>query len=450
MLRILAGSKLFFVAAALLVAGGPQDAQAFVQANAEVQKDIQPPIIQGPLGFNHRWSKANNTPGYDLVAANPTDYEFASDLGVRTDGKPVMVWEKHTVGQDSDDLWLAYWDGSKWRGMANPNGPDNVTNSAEMSGAPSLMMIGNTPVIAWAESAVDQWGNELNPKIMVVRWDNGYKGFTGAAPDVISTDQASNRLPSLSINPATNKPGVAWAHGTQIFFRQWNGSAWVGKASSAPDWVNGSDVVGNYPVRLGFASDGTPHATWMYEPTPGGNSHIYHRYWNGSSWRGYASAASDIVSAGWQYNYAPSMVMDSAGRPVIVWATVVGPDGYTALFLRRWSGSAWVGMQGQASADLIISSEIGVGKPSLALGADGKPGVAWYGASLDPDPFYSRWNGSAWVGLNSAVPEPLTEDDNEVADVRLRFAPNGKPMVSWTQETTPMSSVSDVAFTRWF
>lgn len=408
-----------------------------------------PPIF-GTLGFTHRWSHADKSAGIEAVAANPTVYEWAPDLRVRTDGNPVIVWEQILPAYEEGEIWLAYWNGAKWRGMANANGPDKITNTASNSTRPSLVLMGNNPVISWTEQDVDQYGNPITSRILVTRWDgSSWRGFAGTAPDEVSADPQNNWLSSLALNPITNQPAVLWSHNQQILFREWNGTAWVGKLGATPDVINGTDLSASYPPRLAFSPTGTPFATWMFDPPVGDKTQIYFRRWDGASWRGYTWGGSDNLSVGYNYNYAPSLAVDAGGLPMVAWSALDGPGGNNAVLLKRWNGSAWVGMAGQAQADIVVDTDFGVGRPSLAVAPDGKPGVAWFGASLDPDVFYSRWDGTSWVGLTGAAPQAVTNDANEPYDPRLVFDANGKPMISWMQEHDPLSSTWDLFFARW-
>jgi hypothetical protein len=88
----------------------------------------------------------------------------------------------------------------------------------------------------------------------------------------------------------------------------------------------------------------------------------------------------------------PSLATDSAGRVVVAWMQSrciheAGPTGCTyrsAVYLRRFSGSAWAPLGDSTQPGGLSGIDIQCGLPKVAIGPDNEPVVAW-SCYRDPD-----------------------------------------------------------------
>lgn len=96
---------------------------------------------------------------------------------------------------------------------------------------------------------------------------------------------------------------------------------------------------------------------------------------------------------------APSLAIGPDGVPVIGWRDGSGPpsrisndaDDASEIYVKRWSGSKWVEMGAGSASGGGISQNNGVsGDPSLAIGPDGVPVVAWQDNSGGNREIYAR------------------------------------------------------------
>ncbi|NLI40130.1 MAG: DUF11 domain-containing protein [Caldisericales bacterium] len=131
---------------------------------------------------------------------------------------------------------------------------------------------------------------------------------------------------------------------------------------------------------------------------------------------------SDINVSGNSGNSgSPKMVLDSFGRPHIVWSdfTYVSTGSYE-IFYVRWNGTLWVGAAGSVynpsattqPADINVSRSSNPStNPILRLDSAGNPHIAWVervaSSPENRDIYYVRWNGSDWVGANGSAYNPV-------------------------------------------
>ena len=72
----------------------------------------------------------------------------------------------------------------------------------------------------------------------------------------------------------------------------------------------------------------------------------------------------------------PSVCLDEDGNPVIAWED--DSSGNSEIYVKKWTGSAWSEIgSGSASGGGISNNNGYSGNPSIAIGADDKPVVAW-------------------------------------------------------------------------
>ncbi len=104
-------------------------------------------------------------------------------------------------------------------------------------------------------------------------------------------------------------------------------------------------------------------------------------------------------------NLAPSIMLDGADTPWIVWAGVDGHD--DEIFFSRWDGSGW-------SKPMRVNEDNDVPDvlPELELGVNGQPVVSWLGFNGN---IYVRrvrtWDGSGWKDVPVSQEKELSMRD---------------------------------------
>lgn len=136
----------------------------------------------------------------------------------------------------------------------------------------------------------------------------------------------------------------------------------------------------------------------------------------------------------------PSVAIGPDGRPIVAWSDYTG-DSTRQIYVKRWNGSAWgeMGLHSASGTGISNNFQRLAMTPSLAIGPDGKPAVAWANNGDFGWQIYVRgWDGSAWkeLGPSSAggggvswLPGYAGEGASELPSMAI--GPDNKPVVTW-------------------
>ena len=117
----------------------------------------------------------------------------------------------------------------------------------------------------------------------------------------------------------------------------------------------------------------------------------------------------------------------------VAWSDTSAGD--AEIYLRRWDGAAWSELGGSASGGGISNNSGDSVWPSLAVGPDGNPWVAWQDETPGAAEIYvRRWTGAAWepVGSGSASGGGISNNSGDSQFVDLQVAANGQAFAVWT------------------
>jgi hypothetical protein len=163
------------------------------------------------------------------------------------------------------------------------------------------------------------------------------------------------------------------------------------------------------------------------------NDEVYLRRWNGDAWVELdGSASGGGVSDTDDYSLWPSLAVGPDNRPVIAWSNSSNEMPQThQIHTRYWNGVSWKAL-GLPFGDENGPDDGGAGQASLAVGPDGHPIVAWeqFG-DTDYRVFVSRWNGAAWVQVGSGAATDGISGPRYAILPSLAVAPNGRPVLAW-------------------
>ena len=131
----------------------------------------------------------------------------------------------------------------------------------------------------------------------------------------------------------------------------------------------------------------------------------------------------------------PSLAIGPDGTPVVAWTDTT--SGNSEIYLRRWNDTAWVELGGSATGGGISNTGIESGFPSLAIGHDGAAIVAWFERGVKYiDIYLRRWNGAAWVELGgSATGGGISDNSGDSSRASLAIGPDGAPVVAWHDDS---------------
>jgi len=229
---------------------------------------------------------------------------------------------------------------------------------------------------AWSPLGESAWG-----RTHLSRAD----GASSAGGGITSGTGINVRDASVALD-AHGRLFVGWQDEAGINIDAWSGSRWI---DHGPAWGWGPT---GYLYGPSFALDstGTRWVAWADE------SEVYVKSWSGSEWvePGTVGAATPGASV-----REPRLALDPSGDPIVAWMD--DRSGRFQALVKKWNGTAWVGLGGSDLATGISGSASSVEHVRIAADSNGYPIVAWTEGSPG-DLFLRRWNGSAWVGVKIA------------------------------------------------
>jgi len=372
-------------------------------------------------GVNPGRSPAQN--GGALSVTNLVDQHVYPTPG---EGQPPTATPTPTATPPSGSGWQPLTPGSASGGGISNNG--GASQGVTMAVGPN-----NHLYVAWSDTSAG------DAEIYLRRWDGtSWSDLGGSASGGgISNNGGASLWPSLAVAPDGN-PWVAWHDETpgaaEIYIKRWTGTAWepVGSGSASGGGISNNSGASAF-VDLQIASNG--HAFTVWADDSAGNDEIYLRQWNGSAWVALANSASGGgISNSGNRSGRPALALN-AGLPAVAWAEggSVGD-----IYLRRFSGSAWVELGTNSASGGGVSHTAGSSQyATLAYTAAGKPYVAWYDETSGQREIYvATLEGSQWIaaGTGAASGGGISNTSGASKEPSLAVAGSGNPFVAW-QET---------------
>jgi len=237
-------------------------------------------------------------------------------------------------------------------------------------------------------------------------------------------------------------PWVAWEDhsgwNAEIYIRRWSGSSWetVGSGSASGGGISNSNGE-SYDPSLAIGPDGSAFVAW--EDYSVADKEIYVRRWNGSSWEeaGSGSASYGGISDNAGDSRFPTLAAAPDGSVYIAWQD--RSSGENEIYVLRWDGSSWQEVGAGSASGRGVSDNAGDSwLPSLALDSDGTPYVSWEDhGGWNAEIFIRSWNGSSWetVGAGSASGSGISGNAGLSVDPSLAIGPNGTPYIAWEDDT---------------
>ena len=358
-------------------------------------------------------------------------------LAIGPDGAPVVACEHYLY--PNVDIYVRRWNGTAWIKMGDGSASGGGINDNDGDSRSPSVAIGSdgTSVVAWTDNSGGNW------EIYVRRWNGSawVEMAGGSASDGgISDSEGDSDSPSVAIGPVG--PVVAWTDNSggnrEIYVRCLNGSAWVemSSGSASGGGISNNHGDSSYP-SVAIGADGAPVVAWM--DNSNGNYDIYVRQWNGAAWveMGSGSALGSGISNSLSEAKYPSLAIGPDGTPIVAWMDYSRGWAVPEIYVRRWNGSAWVEMGNGSASEGGISNTVGASEyPSLAIGPDNTPIVTWRDNSLDSEDYeiyVRRWNGMNWVEMDSgsASGGGISNDAGTSWQPSLAIGSDGTPFVTW-------------------
>jgi hypothetical protein len=184
------------------------------------------------------------------------------------------------------------------------------------------------------------------------------------------------------------------------------------------------------------APDGQLYVAWSDDSS--GDREIYVKRWNGNAWAGLGGSDSGGgISNNSGASRYPTVAIGADGRPLVAWHDDSGGD--EEIYIRRWSGSAWVEIgSGSASGGGVSNNSGRSVFPDLAVAPDGKVVIVWMDRSSGNDQIYlRRWDGNQWaeLGGNSATSGGISASSGRSGRPALALDTAGRPYVAWADSS---------------
>ena len=331
-------------------------------------------------------------------------------------GSPIVVWEERK--ELGSEIYVKQWKNGAWKEMGeNSASEGGISDSGDLfPGAatrPAVAYGQDGPIVAWHNYA-EYEGNEAY-QIFVKRWENGTwkeMGAGSAGNGGISNSLFGAFTPSVAVYG--EEVFVAWSDSLEmnsddlftnnIYLRRWDGDSWEEMNGSFSGHGISKTEGESYRPSLAISPDGRPVVAW--EDNTKGNFEIYLKEWDGDSWEAMnGSTSGGGVSGTAMPSKWPSLGIGSNGLPVVAWQEARTDD--IEVYGKRWDGSSWVEMNGSASGGGISNYGVVASKPSLAVDDHDAPIITWdAGIAGDYDVFARRWQAAEPPPLPTPTPPP--------------------------------------------
>jgi hypothetical protein len=353
-------------------------------------------------------------------------------------GRAWVAWADNSGAAGRGEILVRHWNGVAFVAAGGSTSAGGISNTPGAESAHPVIAVNRAgvPFVAWHDFASG------NNEVYVRQW-NGTSwaevGAGSAGGGGISRNGSNSFRAAITI--ATNGlPVVAWTDGfgsaTEIYARQWNGTAWVemGAGSAGGGGVSNSAGVSS-DAALAAGPGGVVYLTWS--DTTAGNAEIYVKKWTGAAWEtvGAGSASGGGISNNSGASFAPTIAVGADRQPVVAWVDRSGGD--TEIYLKRFTGSTWVALGPSATGGGVSNNGGASLDPSLVIGANNLPLVAWSDqSSANADIYVKRWSGSGWGPFGNSGSATFGGVSNS-----LGFS--GEPVAAMTRDGSVVLAWSD-------
>ena len=311
-----------------------------------------------------RWDVMTNS-GDANTSMDPNINGLGTGMAMDANGAVTVAY---VSGGYPDHLYVERWSGGIGGALANSMtvpgfGSLNSTSNASVS-ALALDSYGN-PYLAWNQGELQML--DYNG----TAW--GYLGHTQA----ISSTGVTNTTAAVAVD-SNNVPYVVWSDvatgNNDVYVMQYVGGAWMGIGTSMQPGGLSNNTGASIDAVIAVDAMNYPWVAWDDDTT--GTTQIYVKQWNGTAWVALAGSASGGgISNTTGASTWPRIRFDSNNSLWVAWVAAVGSNTYAEML--RYNGSAWVEpIAGAATGTGIIPFQVGSGSLAFALDPNNNPLVA--------------------------------------------------------------------------
>jgi hypothetical protein len=362
---------------------------------------------------------------------------YQTAIAIDRSDRPTVAW----IGQG--DVFLRRYTGSRWEELGGSGTGLGISQSGGSVYEASLALMSNgDPVVAWRAERPNGGINAFS--VFLERWNgSAWVEIGGSASGYgFSGDRRETLAPAIAID-ANDRPYAAWqvvayypSYNFLIHLRYWDGARWAELGASAPNPGGISDTTaGARGPRIALDSNLDPAIVWFDQTDPEGFPQILLRRFDGSSWAelGGSGTGRGISNAAKQSDF-PSIVLDDAENPIVAWNEYAGSNDNSEVYLRRWSGTAWIEIAGSATGGGISGTPGSSLVPSLALDGSRAPIVSWVEQPMvDYAAYLRRFDGNAWAELDGSGHGTGISGSSGIPV--LGISANGQPIVAWSDSS---------------
>ena len=337
-------------------------------------------------------------------------------IAVDPEGRVIVAWRQRTQGNPA--VWLQRWNGKVWEPLGESARGRGVSRSVGDATNPSLAVdSAGRPALAWEDLTAG------NSEIYFRRWNGAdweEAAGSGSGTGVSATITGLSVAPTLAID-SQGAPLIAWEehYGSKS-------DVYVRRLESGKRWVNLGPQAGfiGFPKKIFLSTspsmvlDNSGNPAIAYEDDSSHLQQIYLRRWQGGQWKEVgASANGGGVSNETEKCSTPSLVLDAAGTPAIVWQTG------NAVRAATWTGPKW------HVRDVARDPQIRFAWPSMAFDKERGLYVAFVAGSRVE---VRRQNGEKWHRVHEWTirnPRPFYKQ----RPMRMTAA-NGRLWVAWVED----------------
>ncbi|MHA2135817.1 MAG: hypothetical protein ACW99J_18320 [Candidatus Thorarchaeota archaeon] len=319
----------------------------------------------------------------DSGTENQNGYGFGYSIAVNGN-KVHVVYDDQ--GDGDYDIYYRYYDGSSWQTEVEIS-TDSGTETQLWS---SIAVDGTNVHVVWQDKGDGDW-------------DIYYRHYDGSSWQTeveISTDSGSETQEYAAVAVDGSEVHVVWQDkgdgDYDLYYRYYDGSSWQTEQEISTD--SGTEDQGYPSIAV---ESGKVHAVW--DDKGDGDCDVYYRYYDGSSWQTEQEISTDSGSEGQGF---PSIAVES-GKIHVVWYDY--GDGDSDIYYRYFDGSSW-------QTEVEISTDSGTEtQHSAVVALDGdRVHVTWSDAGGgDWDIVYKYYDGSSWQTEEEVSTDSGTEDQYE-------------------------------------
>lgn len=363
---------------------------------------------------------------------NHTNEAFALSAIRLNDGTPVVAWNEYTLST-GQDIFVKMWSGSQWVSLGTE--PLEIETS-QYGVRPCLATNSrNSHVVVWYETTPQDFIWHINAK----QWNGS--SWEQVGDSFIGTVDTQFPIGGIScVLNEQNQLFVAWGgEGKSVLTTDTDHDAYV-KAWDGTSWR----LLGDQPINidlLGSASRpslaldnyGNPLVTWTEMVNR--NPNIYVKHWDGNSWKLLGDALDNQLSS---LSYDSSITADGANNFYVTWSES------NNLYVKHWNGSGWASVGG------LISKTSSVQYPSILVGQDQKPVVAWWENKTNVNLYVKKWNGTSWDILGDEKVASYPSSLGSYLEFSLALDTKGNPGIAWLPSGIEPSGINNNVYFKRF